>query len=514
MKRISPILFLLAFLLAACSVPRAAVVTAPVPVDFILLQLNDVYEIAPLEGGKAGGLARVATVRQELLRENPNVITIMAGDFLSPSFLGTMNFENADGEREKIAGLQMIETLNAMGLDYATFGNHEFDIKDPALLEKRMDQSTFAWTVCNVDYVDENGGTRAFRQNGKPVPDYLIHDLKTSDGQSLKLGLLGVVLPFNQMPYLRYDDVNESFRQTLATMKPTTDLQVAITHNNLDEDIALAEAVPGVPLFMGGHEHVNLSRYVGSTIITKADANAKTVYIHRVRFDPASGMTRVRSELKTIDGTITEEPLTKAVVDKWLAKAYGVMEDMGYEPARQVLQLTAPLVCKESLIRTSQTNFGQLTMDAIARAIPGADAYLLNSGTMRLDDNLSGVVTEYDILRTYPYGGSLVTVELPGDVLAHVLETGLRANFGEGGYLQVGRVDPASLKVGGAAVEEDKTYTVVLPEFLAKGLEARLEILGKYFDGEVDDDLIIDGAKVNNDVRDVVIAHMLKLGKM
>jgi hypothetical protein len=63
-------------------------------------------------------------------------------------------------------------------------------------------------------------------------------------------------------------------------------------------------------------------------------------------------------------------------------------------------------------------------------------------------------------------------------------------------------------------MEEGKTYTVVLPEFLAKGLEARLEILGKYFDGEVDDGLIIDGAKVNNDVRDVVIAHMLKLGKM
>lgn len=486
----------------------------PAAVDFILLQLNDVYEIAPLEGGKAGGLARVATVRQELLRENANVITVMAGDFLSPSFLGTMNFENADGEREKIAGLQMIETLNVMGLDYATFGNHEFDIKDPALLEKRMDQSTFTWTVCNVSYVDENGHTRPFQQNGTPVPDFLVHDLKTASGPGVKLGLLGVVLPFNQMPYLRYGDVTERFRQTLATMKPATDLQLAITHNNLDEDIALAEAVPGVPLFMGGHEHANLSRYIGSTIITKADANAKTVYIHRVRYDPASGMTHVRSELKTIDDTIAEEPITKAVVDKWLTRAYSVMEEMGYAPARQVLQLTAPLVCKESLIRTSQTNFGQLTMDAIAAAMPGADAYLLNSGTMRLDDNLSGVVTEYDILRTYPYGGKLVRVELPGDVLAYVLETGLRANFGEGGYLQVKNVDVTDLTVGGKAVEETNSYTVVLPEFLAKGLEARLEILGKYFDGEVADQVSIHGEAINNDVRDVVIAHMLQLKQL
>ncbi|MBV8077429.1 MAG: hypothetical protein JO284_13565, partial [Planctomycetaceae bacterium] len=59
------------------------------PVTFTLLQLNDNYEIAPLQNGAVGGLARVATVRQELLRENPRTYTLLSGDFFSPSAIGT-----------------------------------------------------------------------------------------------------------------------------------------------------------------------------------------------------------------------------------------------------------------------------------------------------------------------------------------------------------------------------------------------------------------------------------------
>ena len=42
-------------------------------IEVIFLQLNDVYEIAPIENGKAGGLARVAYLRKQLLKENPNL---------------------------------------------------------------------------------------------------------------------------------------------------------------------------------------------------------------------------------------------------------------------------------------------------------------------------------------------------------------------------------------------------------------------------------------------------------
>jgi 2',3'-cyclic-nucleotide 2'-phosphodiesterase (5'-nucleotidase family) len=57
-------------------------------VQWTFLQMNDVYELIPLGGGKKGGLARVATIRKLLLQENPNTITVVSGDVVSPSALG------------------------------------------------------------------------------------------------------------------------------------------------------------------------------------------------------------------------------------------------------------------------------------------------------------------------------------------------------------------------------------------------------------------------------------------
>ena len=56
--------------------------------QWTILHMNDVYELKPFDGGKRGGLARVGTIRKLLLRENPNTITIIAGDIVSPSALG------------------------------------------------------------------------------------------------------------------------------------------------------------------------------------------------------------------------------------------------------------------------------------------------------------------------------------------------------------------------------------------------------------------------------------------
>ena len=55
---------------------------------FTILHFNDVYEITPIEGGHAGGLARVARFRAEMKSKDPTVLTTMGGDFVSPSALG------------------------------------------------------------------------------------------------------------------------------------------------------------------------------------------------------------------------------------------------------------------------------------------------------------------------------------------------------------------------------------------------------------------------------------------
>jgi 5'-nucleotidase/UDP-sugar diphosphatase len=53
----------------------------------------------------------------------------------------------------------------------------------------------------------------------------------------------------------------------------------------LANDKRIAKLIPNLPLIMGGHEHTNSLNFVGNVQISKADANAKTVYIHRISFD-------------------------------------------------------------------------------------------------------------------------------------------------------------------------------------------------------------------------------------
>ncbi|MBX2876669.1 MAG: metallophosphoesterase, partial [Saprospiraceae bacterium] len=377
-------LFLSICLLAllSCQSSRTITNTTAQNIELTILQLNDVYEIAPLEGGKAGGLARVATVKKELVAENPNTIAVLAGDFLSPSFIGTLK----DEAGERIAGLQMVEALNAMGLDYATFGNHEFDISNPELLQKRIDASTFEYTTCNALRINgdkKEPFTQKIDGQDRPIPSFLIREFSNGKGQSMKVGFIGVVLPFAQQDYLHYEDVTESFRKAYQEVKDQADVVIGITHLDVVEDQALAAAVPGVSLFIGGHDHTQMNHYVERTVITKADANAKTAYIHRLTFNPPSGMVQIQSSLKKIDDSIADEPTTQKVVDKWQSKVDKLMSEMGFDPNGQVLQLSQALVCKEALIRTRSTNYGRLAAMAMSEAIPGADVYLLNSGSMR-----------------------------------------------------------------------------------------------------------------------------------
>src|SRR5262245_58717627 len=107
-------------------------------VKVTLLQVNDVYQFAPVDQGTRGGLGRVLTLRKSIQQENPNTLLLMSGDTISPSV-----------ESITYKGAQMIEAWNTIGLDYATFGNHEFDF-GPDVLTQRVAESKFGWIAANV----------------------------------------------------------------------------------------------------------------------------------------------------------------------------------------------------------------------------------------------------------------------------------------------------------------------------------------------------------------------------
>ena len=112
-------------------------------------------------------------------------------------------------------------------------------------------------------------------------------------------------------------------------------------------------------------------------------------------------------------------------------------------------------------------------------ASPKADAAVFNSGSIRIDDVIQGVMTQLDIIRTLPFGGKLCEVEMKGSLLSKML---LKAEQlkGSGGYLQMSpnlAVQNNSTFLNGLPIDHTKIYTIVSAEFLFSGAEKGLEFL-------------------------------------
>ena len=467
-------------------------------VDFIILQLNDVYEIAPLEGGKVGGMARVATIRKQLLAENPNVITTLSGDFVSPSLTGTLNYKGG-----KIAGKQMVEVMNALGVDIVVPGNHEFDLKESEI-QARIDESEFHWTTTNVRHV-VNGESISWTQNGKPFPDHIMHSIDGVD-----IAFFGSTLPFTQKDYLGYTDKFESVKAVYEAVKNEAEVFIGITHLKEVEDDSLATFfVPQLDLILGGHDHSNMKYTFGNTIMTKADANAKTVYVHRLSYNKATKQLNIASELVDIDENVAEDPEVKAIVDKWVNISNESMVAMGYDANKVVITTADTLDGRESSIRYRPTNYPIMTAESFLFVAPEADLAAFNSGSIRLDDQLTGTITEYDILRSFPFGGGISIASIQGEGVQRILETGTVTNVGLGGYLQLANAEKKSdgWYIKGEKLSLTKTYKMAMPDFLLSGGEANLDFIKAYQAGAVKPQ---DFNGIKNDVRDIIMAYFRK----
>ena len=446
-------------------------------IRFTVLQLNDLYEVLPVEGGKRGGLARVATLRRQLLAENPFTFTVLSGDFLSPSAIGATAVDGAP-----IAGKHMMAVLNSLGVDVATYGNHEFDLTETQLKE-RIAESEFDWTSSNVTQAD-----------GTLFPKETQRDLKVvtnSNQVSARVAFVGVTIDMTRKPYVKYLDPVDSVKEQVAAAKADgADVVIALTHLNLADDRVLADKVPDVAILMGGHEHEGIKTSQGerNVPITKSEANAKSVYVHRFAFNTATKAITIDSKLVPIDSTIPEEESTAAVVNAWRDKAFLAMKQAGFEPAKIIATAQVGLDGYESSIRNRPTNLCQALAKGFLLEVPQADVALFNSGTVRIDDLIPpGKITQFDVLRMFPFGGKLHLVTMTGDILKAVIEQG-QVNKGSGGYLQFANVtagtSPGQWLVKGAPLLPAQSYKVVLNDFMMTGQEKGLSYLN-YADGKI-----------------------------
>jgi 5'-nucleotidase / UDP-sugar diphosphatase len=454
------------------------------PIKVTILQLNDVYEISSI--GNAGGMARVAALQKTLSKESDHILTVMAGDFLSPTVIG-----NLEDELGKVKGRQMVEVMNAVPFDLVTFGNHEFDLPYEDL-QKRIDESTFDWISANVSHKQADGTVIPFQKNNSPIPAYKIYEFHNKQGDAFKVGIFGVTTNQNKANYVHYhQNWEQTAIETYHMLASKTDAVIGLTHLDLKEDMQLAQKGLGkLRLIMGGHEHEHQEKEIKNTLIRKADANAKSAYIHRITFFPNADeqdRLRIKSELVeiTAENFPEVEPNVASLVNKWEHKKNKLLKAQGYDLNQLVLELDSGQVLegRDKYMRSQQTNLGHLITEAMLWVSRQngikAQAALLNSGSVRLDDKLQGKITQYDIIRTLLFDGRVVYTTVHGNDLKKILNDGLLNLKGDGMYLQLANIDEHKHEDkwyfdSGQPVEAKK-YQIVALEYLIQNLNTKMK---------------------------------------
>jgi 5'-nucleotidase/UDP-sugar diphosphatase len=395
---------LLLYLTAACT-PSVTVTGSAAPIRFLLI--NDVY-VADTAADGSGGVARAAALRNSLAKQGP-VVFALAGDFLSPSLLSKW-----------YSGRQMLDALNAAQLDYVTFGNHEWELRQDTL-ESRIVHSRFRWTSANCT-----------RTDGSSFPGVSRWDTTTIGG--VKVGFFGTTLQGDYSRYVRCTDADSAAHSAIGSLIATgAQFIVGITHQNLETYSALLVREPRLDLILGGHEHEWHDVSVGGRHVVKADANARTAQV--VTVSPVGGQFLQSARLDTLSRTVGLDIGTQRVIDGWqdsLRKRLG--------PERTIAHATAPIEGRDLASRFRESSLGDLVTDAI-RIGTKSDVALLTSGTMRIDQVLpAGAMTNYELESIFLFADEshVVTFAITGkrvrELLEHSFSDGV---WGHGGFAQL-----------------------------------------------------------------------------
>ena len=447
---------LLLTIVLAAAVSLSAQQKTDCTVRVTLLQVNDVYQFAPVDQGTRGGLARVLTLKKEIEKESPNTLFLLSGDTISPSV-----------ESITHKGAQMIDAWNTLGLDYSTFGNHEFDF-GPEVLRQRIRESKFKWIVANV--ID--------KKTGRPFGDAPAYVVREFDG--VKVAIFGLTLEETKTtsrpgPDVEFLNPCDTARKMVAEIHERgIKTVVALTHLSMSEDKQVARC-SGVDVIIGGHEHTLLESSAGGAPIFKMTADARELGRIDLNISKSTGA------VESIDWKII--PVTdKTPADQEFAsldRKYGALIK---ELSQVVGRTRVDLDARSAVGRTQETNIGNFIADAF-RASTASDVGLMNGGSIRADELIhAGPLSRRDVLSILPFKNKVVKVELSGATLRQALEHGVARSAEDaepGRFPQVsgvrftfdGRRPPGSriveLTVNGKPLDEQKKYTLAASDYVA-----------------------------------------------
>jgi 2',3'-cyclic-nucleotide 2'-phosphodiesterase (5'-nucleotidase family) len=432
----------------------------------ILLHTNDFHgAIEPEEtqstsaGGTRGGLVNLVSLIDEIRTEHPgHTLLLDAGDSLQGTYVSNSS-----------QGQVVVSAMNVAGYDAWTLGNHEFDWgQEP--LKARIEQARFPALAANVH--DANTG-----HVWDAVQAYTVVPV----GQA-RVGVLGLTYPSTplinraeNLVGLTFQPAEETVRRILPELGAQADLIVVLSHLGYDGDVALAKAVDGIDVIVGGHTHLFLEhpRKIGNTLIVQAGAKGQVLGRLDLVLDLETGDVveyDSSNALLPVTGTpaaVNQE--VKAVVDAALAEAAETME----QPIGESAVALEPEYAGEFAL-------GNLIVDAMLAAdIDGqtADIAMHNNGGIRAGLP-RGPITYGQLYEVLPFDNQLMALDLTGDQVLRILEHSVADRPGNmqiaGMTFHFSMSRPAgnrilSATVGDEPLDPAQTYRVVTIDYLAGG---------------------------------------------
>jgi UDP-sugar diphosphatase len=244
----------------------------------------------PARGGFARLAQAVSDIRETKTASGEPVLLVSAGDYLGGSPFAWLALS---GQAVELS--LMIE----LGYDVVTIGNHEYDYGSDLLAEYLQ----------RAGYPEANQRTALVSSNTLPPAGHPLGEVGIKSthmeilSNGLKVGFFGILgaeaveyAPFSK-PVEFGDQVASARRAVESLRQQGANVIVAVNHAGLDEDEALARAVPGIHIIVSAHCHTELDqpRIVNGTIIVQSGELLRNLGVLELVYDPSSGQVRTRN---------------------------------------------------------------------------------------------------------------------------------------------------------------------------------------------------------------------------
>jgi 5'-nucleotidase len=249
-------------------------------------------------------------------------------------------------------------------------------------------------------------------------------------------------------PMLHFGDPVAAARDAVRELREKhADVVVMIGHEHLDDDFALARAVPGIDLIFGSHSHLKrpLTRIDGTSTWFISPFQYLT-YISRVVLTfEGHTLTGVTGKLVPVDPRM---PLDTTVAQRVAVMERALESDPQYAPLFETIgTLAAPLPVDALAQRTVE----------IMREAAHADVALSTASSFR-QDLPRGRVTLEALRAAMPYDNEILVYTLRGDALEKLLAYG-KSRQGS---------DSLAIVAAPPAIDAAQLYRVATTDYLAR----------------------------------------------